>query len=72
MLNPEEKELADFVDEFSPMVSVAKRIKIYRGLSASLEDRATQLVFLGKAEILEEAERKCAELKFQTGKDGAL
>lgn len=72
MLNQNQKALADFVELHAPVLPVATRCAVYRGLADSLEDRAHQLIFIGKAEILEEAEKKCADLPLpQNGKDGA-
>lgn len=64
MLNSNQMALVSFVDAQAAALPVSNRIKVYRGLADTINDRAYQLVFLGRAEILEEAERKCSELKF--------
>ena len=67
MLNKNQKALIEFVELHADVLPVAKRIAAYRGLADSLDDRAQQLIFLGKAEILEEAEQKCTDLKLTEG-----
>lgn len=79
MLNPNENALIEFVQEFAPQLPAQRRIRVYRGAADSIEDRKCRNAFNSQAIILEEAERRCAELNFNFtgsnqnhyGKDGA-
>ena len=67
MLNPDQKILIEFVEDRAARLSVRKRIKVYRGLADFIEDKAVAAPLVKKAQILEDAESKCAQLnlKFQ-------
>ena len=68
MLNPNEKALLDFVEDTAPALHVEKRIRVYRGLADIIPVKRHRARLLKKAAILEEAERRCAELNFDDGK----
>lgn len=62
MLNPDQKALVEFVNKYSPLLPLAERAAIYRGL-ADFTDVLTLVQMLSlKARALEEAEAKCHEL----------
>jgi hypothetical protein len=64
MLNEYQKALLDFVEDTAPALPVLKRIRVYRGLADVLPVKRHRTRLLKKAAILEEAERRCAELHF--------
>lgn len=67
MLNPDQKILIEFVEDRAARLSVRKRIKVYRGLADFIDDKPIAMSLVKKAQILEDAECKCAQLnlKFQ-------
>lgn len=71
MLNPNEKSVLEFVQEFAPQVPVSRRINIYLGLCDMIDSREIKDVLQAKAAIWEEAEKRCRELNFNFTKGGA-
>ena len=67
MLNTDQKMLIEFVEDRAARLSVRKRIKVYRGLADFIDDKSVSSPLVRKAQILEDAESKCAQLnlKFQ-------
>jgi hypothetical protein len=67
MLNPDQKILIEFVEDRAARLSIRKRIKVYRGLADFIDDKSVANPLVKKAQILEDAESKCAQLnlKFQ-------
>ena len=65
MLNANQKALLFFVEDTAPTLHVEKRIQIYRGLADLMPVKRHHTRLLKKAAILEEAERRCAELNFE-------
>ena len=64
MLNPEEQELVAFVQQFAVELPVRTRIRVYRGLAECLKPAEMRAVFISRAAILEDADRRCRELNF--------
>jgi hypothetical protein len=62
MLNPDQKILIEFVEDRAARLSVRKRIKVYRGLADFIDDKSVATPLVKKAQILEDAESKCAQL----------
>jgi hypothetical protein len=69
MLNEYQKAALEFIKESAPSVPVANRIKIYRGAADLVNeaDDSTRENFIAKANILEEAEKRCNELNLTFG-----
>ena len=65
MLNSDQKILIEFVEERAIRLPVRKRIKVYRGLADFIDDRAIANPLVQKAQILEDAESKCAQLNLK-------
>ena len=67
MLNTDQIMLIEFVEDRAARLSVRKRIKVYRGLADFIDDKSVSSPLVQKAQILEDAESKCAQLnlKFQ-------
>lgn len=67
MLNTDQKNLIEFVEDRATRLPVRKRIKIYRGLADFIDDKTVASPLVKKAQILEDAESRCAQLnlKFQ-------
>ena len=65
MLNPDQKILIEFVEDRAIRLPVRKRIKVYRGLADFIEDKSVASPLVQKAQILEAAESKCAQLNFK-------
>ncbi len=67
MLNTDQIMLIEFVEDRAARLSVRKRIKVYRGLADFIDDKSMSSPLVQKAQILEDAESKCAQLslKFQ-------
>jgi hypothetical protein len=61
MLNDEEKELVHFVQTYAPQLPVQSRIKVYRAMAGALDGEASR-IFVDRAQILEDADRRCREL----------
>lgn len=72
MLNPDQKILIEFVEDRAIRLPVRKRIKVYRGLADFIDDCSLANPLVQKAQILEDAESKCAQLnlKFPTAFEG--
>jgi hypothetical protein len=68
MLNSDQKILIEFVEDRAIRLPVRQRIKVYRGLADFIDDRSVANPLVQKAQILEDAESKCAQLnlKFPT------
>ena len=62
MLNDHQKELVAFVQEQAGSLPVQQRIKVYRGLADCLSHPATSAIFIERANILADADRRCREL----------
>jgi hypothetical protein len=65
MLNPDQKILIEFVEDRAARLSVRKRIKVYRGLADFIDDKSLATPLVKKAQILEDAESKCAQLNLK-------
>jgi hypothetical protein len=65
MLNPDQKFLIEFVEDRAPRLPVRKRIKVYRGLADFIDDKSVAHPLVKKAQILEAAESKCAQLNLK-------
>ena len=65
MLNPDQKILIEFVEDRASRLSVRKRIKVYRGLADFIDDKFVATPLVKKAQILEDAESKCAQLNLK-------
>ena len=65
MLNPDQKILIEFVEDRASRLSVRKRIKVYRGLADFIDDKSVATPLVKKAQILEDAESKCAQLNLK-------
>jgi hypothetical protein len=68
-LNPDERALLEYIEETAPFLPVHKRIRIYRGLADLIEIKRHRTRLLKKVRILQEAERRCAELHFEPETD---
>jgi hypothetical protein len=68
MLNTDQKNLIEFIEERAIRLPIRKRIKVYRGLADFIDDKSLSNPLVKKAQILEDAESKCAQLnlKFPT------
>ena len=62
MLNPDQKILIEFVEDRAIRLPVLKRIKVYRGLADFIDDKSISSPLVRKAQILEDAESRCAQL----------
>jgi hypothetical protein len=62
MLNTDQKILIEFVEDRAAGLPVRKRIKVYRGLADFIRDKSVSSPLVQKAQILEEAETKCARV----------
>ena len=62
MLNSDEKELVGFVQQYAELLPVERRIRVYRGLADSLDEKSIRDNFSARARIMDEAQRRCAEL----------
>lgn len=65
MLNPDQKILIEFVEDRAIRLPIRKRIKVYRGLADFIDDRSVANPLVQKAQILEDAESKCAQLNLK-------
>ena len=65
MLNTDQKILIEFVEDSAARLSVRKRIKVYRGLADFIRDKSVSSPLVQKAQILEDAETKCAQLNLK-------
>lgn len=65
MLNPDQKILIEFVEDRAVRLPVRERIKVYRGLADFIEDKSIASPLVRKAQILESAESKCAQLNLK-------
>jgi hypothetical protein len=65
MLNPDQIILIEFVEDRAARLSVRKRIKVYRGLADFIDDKSVASPLVKKAQILEDAESKCAQLNLK-------
>lgn len=65
-LNSDEKALLEFVEEYAPGLPVQRRVRIYQGLADCIEVKRHRIRLLKKVRILEDAERQCAELNFDS------
>ena len=65
MLNPDQKILIEFVEDRASRLPIRKRIKVYRGLADFIDDRSVANPLVQKAQILEDAESKCAQLNLK-------
>ncbi|HXB59095.1 MAG TPA: hypothetical protein VNU95_06005 [Candidatus Acidoferrales bacterium] len=65
MLNSDQKILIEFVEDRAIRLPVRKRIKVYRGLADFIDDKSVSNPLVRKAQILEDAESKCAQLNFK-------
>ena len=65
MLNTDQKNLIEFVEDSAARLSVRKRIKVYRGLADFIRDKSVSSPLVQKAQILEDAETKCAQLNLK-------
>ena len=65
MLNPDQKILIEFVQDRAVRLPVRKRIKVYRGLADFIDDKSVSNPLVRKAQILEDAESKCAQLNLK-------
>lgn len=65
MLNADQIAVIKFVDEGAEQVPVGRRIQLYRGMAEFLsvrEDAHIRKNLMDRANILEEAQMKCAQL----------
>ena len=65
MFNTDQKILIEFVEDSAARLSVRKRIKVYRGLADFIRDKSVSSPLVQKAQILEDAETKCAQLNLK-------
>lgn len=65
MLNTDQKILIEFVEDRALRLPVRKRIKVYRGLADFIDDKSLANPLVKKAQILEDAESKCAQLNLK-------
>lgn len=65
MLNTDQKILIEFVEDRAARLSVRKRIKVYRGLADFIDDKSVSNPLVRKAQILEDAESRCAQLNLK-------
>ena len=65
MLNPDQKILIEFVEDRAVHLPVRERIKVYRGLADFIEDKSVASPLVQKAQILETAESRCAQLNLE-------
>jgi hypothetical protein len=65
MLNSDQKILIEFVEDRAIRLPVRKRINVYRGLADFIDDRSVANPLVQKAQILEDAESKCAQLNLK-------
>jgi len=65
MLNTDQKLLIEFVEDRAVRLPVRKRIKVYRGLADFIDDKSVSTPLVKKAQILEDAESKCAQLNLK-------
>jgi hypothetical protein len=65
MLNPDQKMLIEFVEDRAIRLPIRKRIKVYRGLADFIDDISFANPLVQKAQILEAAEFKCAQLNLK-------
>jgi len=63
MFNPNHIAVFDLVQASAPSLPVAQRIKVYRGLADMVGNDAQATQLIASANALEEAEKKCSELK---------
>jgi hypothetical protein len=65
MLNTDQKILIEFVEDRAIRLPVRKRIKVYRGLADFIDDKSVANPLVKKAQILEDAESRCAQLNLK-------
>jgi hypothetical protein len=65
MLNTDQKNLIEFVEDRAARLSIRKRIKVYRGLADFIDDKSVASPLVRKAQILEDAECRCAQLNLK-------
>jgi hypothetical protein len=65
MLNPDQKMLIEFVEDRAIRLPVRNRIKVYRGLADFIDDQSVASPLVKKAQILEDAEFRCAQLNLK-------
>lgn len=65
MLNTDQKLLIEFVEDRAVRLPVRKRIKVYRGLADFIDDKSVSTPLVKKAQILEDAESRCAQLNLR-------
>lgn len=62
MLNQNQKEVIAFVQEHSEVLPIQRRISLYLGISDLVGCPEVKQIFQSRANILEEADRRCREL----------
>ena len=63
MFNQNHIAVFDLVQSAAPALPISQRIKVYRGLADMVGNEPQAKQLLASAKVLEDAEKKCAELK---------